>query len=220
MSASFLEMRFPTGIAYGAVGGPSYNTSIVQFQNGRESRNQQWSQGLGVWDVSHGVKTQAEVDQLVAFFRSVKGRAYGFRFKDWSDHTATQCLMGVGDGSNGRFQLCKQYISYDIYGNPIAGEVKTIYKPVPGTVTVYSGVTIANAANMVALEPTQYGIDYTTGVLNCAGQPNVPASGIGMWVSCEFDIPVRFDTDQMKVTLEDYNTYSWGSVLIKEILPY
>jgi uncharacterized protein (TIGR02217 family) len=33
----------------------------------------------------------------------------------------------------------------------------------------------------------------------------------------EFDVPVRFDTDQMNVTIETYNLGNWGQVPIVEI---
>lgn len=210
MSSSFLESQFPPGISYGAVGGPSYQTTIVQFQNGRECRNQQWATGLCVWDISHGVKTQEEVDQLVAFFRSVKGRAFGFRFKDWSDFQATTTLIGTGDGTTSVFQLVKNYVTYASDGTTVVGsEARPIFKPISGTASVWVDGVFDN----------NHSIDYTTGLVTFSSG-HIPASGKAITATFQFDTPVRFDTDQMKVTLEDWNAYSWGSILLKEIIPY
>jgi hypothetical protein len=33
----------------------------------------------------------------------------------------------------------------------------------------------------------------------------------------EFDVPCRFDTDQMKISVESYNRYTWGGIPIIEI---
>jgi len=42
----------------------------------------------------------------------VKGQAYGFRFKDWTDYTADGRLLGTSDGAaQTHFQLIKRYPS-------------------------------------------------------------------------------------------------------------
>ncbi len=35
--------------------------------------------------------------------------------------------------------------------------------------------------------------------------------------SGEFDVPVRFNTDSMKVNIDDYNVYSWGQIPVVEV---
>jgi uncharacterized protein (TIGR02217 family) len=78
----------------------------------------------------HSIK-QAQIDELIAFFRARRGRAYSFRFKDWTDYTATGQLLGTGDDAKTQFQLVKEYPSGSVI------EVRTITKPVAGTVEVY-----------------------------------------------------------------------------------
>jgi len=78
---AFIEVRFPTDIAYGSVGGPQYFTDIVITQSGYEQRNANWSQARVQYNVAHGVKTQSQLDTLIAFFRARKGRADGFRLR-------------------------------------------------------------------------------------------------------------------------------------------
>ena len=96
----FHEVRFPDNIAYGATGGPEFATTVVVTGAGHEQRNVDWAEARGRWDVASGLKNQAQLDELIAFFRARKGKAYGFRFKDWTDYKATGQLIGTGDGAN------------------------------------------------------------------------------------------------------------------------
>jgi uncharacterized protein (TIGR02217 family) len=70
--------------------------------------------------VASGLKKQAQIDELIAFFRARRGRAYGFRFKDWTDYKATGQLLGMGDDVLTQFQLVKHYASGSVI------EVRTI----------------------------------------------------------------------------------------------
>jgi uncharacterized protein (TIGR02217 family) len=123
---SFHEVRFPDNIAYGATGGPEFATTVVATGSGHEKRNVNWSQARGRWDVASGLKKQAQIDELIAFFRARRGKAYGFRFKDWTDYQATGQLLGTGDDALTQFQLVKHYPSGSVI------EVRTITKPVAG----------------------------------------------------------------------------------------
>lgn len=188
----FIESpRFPDNIGYGAVGGPEYSTDVVVMNSGYEARNQNWAQPLAKYDVSHGVKTQAELDTLVAFFRAAKGRANGFRFKDWTDYRVTEGQGVFSYNNNGNLQMQKVYESGSNY------DYRWISKPVAGTITL--GGT------------GDYTIDYTTGEVFVNSGDN-PTGWIG-----EFDVPVRFDTDSMRTVIEQYRIFSWGQIPIVEI---
>jgi uncharacterized protein (TIGR02217 family) len=124
----FHEVQFPPDISYGASGGPGYATTVVTTVSGHERRNANWAMARGRWNVAHGLKKREQVAELIAFFRARRGRAYGFRFKDWTDHQALAQSLGVGDGATKTFQLVKHYAS----GGAI--ETRVIAKPVAGTV--------------------------------------------------------------------------------------
>src|SRR5919106_1773044 len=109
--SGFHEVRFPDNIAYGATGGPEFATTVVATSAGHEKRNVNWAEARGRWDVASGLKKQAQIDELIAFFRARRGKAYGFRFKDWTDYKATGQLLGTGDGFQTQFQLVKHYPS-------------------------------------------------------------------------------------------------------------
>jgi len=200
MPVAFHEILFPTDISYGATGGPEYSTDVVITNSGGEARNQNWNLPRARYQVGHGVKSMDQLKKLIAFFRARKGRAFGFRFKDWADYIATGQAVGTGDGANTSWQLYKTYTDDAGYT-----EQRKITKPVNGTVKVYvDGV----------LQTTGYSVDYATGVLAFYV---APAAGAIITADFEFDIPARFDSDKMEVNIKDFNVYSWDSVEVVEI---
>jgi uncharacterized protein (TIGR02217 family) len=68
--SGFHEVRFPDNIAYGATGGPEFATMVVATSAGHEKRNVNWAEVRGRWDVASGLKKQAQIDELIAFFRA------------------------------------------------------------------------------------------------------------------------------------------------------
>ena len=72
--SGFHEVRFPDNIAYGATGGPEFATTIVATGSGHEKRNVNWAEARGRWDVAGGLKKQAQIDELIAFFRARRAR--------------------------------------------------------------------------------------------------------------------------------------------------
>src|SRR5512134_1456897 len=197
--AAFHEVRFPPEISYGASGGPGYLTTVVATASGHEHRNANWGAARGRWDVASGLRDRAHVAVLIAFFRARKGRAYGFRFKDWTDYQGLAQVLGTGNGSLKTFQLVKNYSSGGVI------EARTIAKPIASTVKIYRNGVLATSG--VSTDSTTGLVTFTT----------APASGVIVTADFEFDVPVRFDTDQMDVTIETYNLGTWGQVPIVEI---
>jgi uncharacterized protein (TIGR02217 family) len=156
---SFLESpRFPEKISYGAVGGPVYKTDVVIVNSGFEQRNAVWSQARASYNVAHAARDRDMMAEIIAFFRSVKGRAIGFRFKDWLDYKATNVegFLGTGVGTGlPTYQLKKKYEA------GVNFELRDIRKPVAGTVRVYLN-------NVLLTEGTsagQWQIDNSTGIV-------------------------------------------------------
>jgi len=197
---AFTEVRFPIDIAYGAKGGPEYSTDVVITQSGYEQRNANWSQARAKYNVAQGVKTQTQLDILVAFFRARKGRLDGFRFKDWTDYKAVGQGIGTGNAVTTLFQLVKTYNSGSV------AEQRIITKPVAGTIAIYFNSVLQN------------GSGYTLNTVN--GQVTftaAPASGVAITADFEFDVPVRFDTDRLAVTLDSHASYSWNEIPLLEV---
>ncbi len=197
---SFHDVRFPEDIAVGAVGGPGFDTAVVTLSSGREKRNRNWTEARGAWDVAHGLKTQAQLDRLIAFFRARQGRAHAFRFKDWSDHRMERQAIGSGDGATVAFQLSKLYTD----GGGFQAS-RRITRPVAGSVRVW--LDDVEQVDGVAT-------DHAIGIVSFV---EAPAPGVSVEAECDFDVPARFDSDQMKVTVEEYGAFSWGQIPIIEV---
>jgi uncharacterized protein (TIGR02217 family) len=194
----FVEIQFPTDISYGSSGGPEYATDVVASSSGYEQRNVNWAEARARYNVAHGVKTKAQLDTLIAFFRARKGRAYGFRFKDWTDYQANATL-GVGDGIKTQYQLIKTYNSGAVT------ETRTITKPVSGSVQVYKNAV---------LQTTGVTVDTARGTVTFAVAP--PAGQV-ITAGFQFDVPVRFDTDRLSASLDAYGIHSWQDIPLVEV---
>lgn len=197
---AFVDVRFPVDIAFGSSGGPEYSTDIVMTQSGFEQRNINWEQARARYNVAHGVKTQAQLDALIAFFRARKGKAYSFRFKDWTDYRVQGQVIGTGNGSLSVFQLIKTYLSGGVV------ETRVITKPVAGTLKIYVGGVLQSVG--------AYSVNWNTGVVSFTSPP---ASVVSISADFEFDVPVRFDTDQLAATIDAYGVNSWRDIPLVEV---
>ena len=190
---AFHEVRFPDNISRGARGGPERRTQIVELASGAEERNASWTNSRRRYDVAYGIRRADDLAAVVAFFEARNGRLHGFRFKDWADFKSclpsqtlgpTNQSIGSGNGSATLFQLTKRYTS------GAQSWTRAIAKPVAGTVTIAlngtpqaSGWSVSTATGLVT---------FTT----------APATGVAITAGFEFDVPVRFDTDALDVTLD------------------
>lgn len=196
----FAETQFPPDISYGATGGPIFSTDIVTTFSGHEQRNSNWSAARAKYNIASGVKSESQWQALIAFFRARKGRAVGFRFKDWSDYKAVGQLLGEGDGDNDSFQLVKRYTS--------GGQTVTriITKPVNnGSLKIYVDAV---------LQASGYTADYTTGIITFDTPPDEEAV---ITADFEFDVPVRFDTDELAFSVDSFDAGSWSSIPLIEV---
>jgi uncharacterized protein (TIGR02217 family) len=209
---SFHEIRFPESISLGAVGGPERRTDIVSLGSGFEQRNARWAASRRRFDAGYGVKTVDELHEIIEFFEERRGRLYGFRWKDWSDFKSclplaapSPCDQHLGEGSAQRaaFALKKRY------GSVYAPYDRSITKPVCGT------VLIAVAGN-IQTEDADYVVDYTAGLITFqAGR--APATGAAVTAGFEFDTPVRFDADQLAISLDSYHSGRIPKIPIVEL---
>lgn len=196
---SFVEIQFPADISYGSSGGPTFSTDVIEAFSGFEQRNINWSAARARYNVAHGIKTQSQLDELIAFFRARQGKAIGFRFKDWTDYQAVAQNIGTGNGSQTVFQLTKKYTSS-------VTVTRIIKKPVNNSaLKIY-----LNAV----LQSSGYTVNYTTGAVTFT---TAPGSGVAVTADFEFDVPVRFDTDQLDAAIDDFGTRSWSDIPLVEV---
>jgi uncharacterized protein (TIGR02217 family) len=134
---AFDDVPYPLALGLDAKITQEFSTSVATTASGFERRNSLWSNARLHFDLGPGIRSEAELGVLIAFFRARRGAARGFRLTDPSDFssngmvdtpTATDQLIGVGDGTAASFALVKHY------GDGVADpQVRRITRPRAGT---------------------------------------------------------------------------------------
>lgn len=197
---SFDETRLPEDVERGAQGGPEFKTTVLTLTSGYEKRNIDWSSTRGSWDVSYGIQSLDDLRDVIAFFYARQGRARGFRFKDWSDYAiASKQGIGIGNGTNPTFQIYKRYSSGGIDYDRI------LKKIVNGSLVVWLDNVI---------QVSGFAIDYNTGIITFTP---APTAAVVVSVTCEYDVPVRFDTDKLNINMDLFNVGQLPSIPLVEL---
>ena len=213
MASDFHEVRFPLDVALRGSGGPVRRTEIVTLASGREHRNSRWADSRRRYDAGLGIRTLDALNAVLGFFEERRGRLYGFRYRDRVDHRSgppsrpvapTDQRICTGDGTTRVFALVKTYGSGpDAYRRAIA-------KPVAGSVRV--------AVNGLAVAALSVACDPATGQVSFAADA-VPPPGAAVTAGYEFDVPVRFDTDELTVDLAAFTAGEVPLIPLIEIVP-
>lgn len=165
---TFYNENFPDDISYGSKGGPKFSTTIIRLKSGHEQRNVNWQYPLHMYDVSYGVKTQAQMAALRSFFMAMFGQAHTFRFKDWHDYTtnadgvsasawndAKASAVAVNANSGTTWQIVKSY------GIGSAAFRRNIKYPIAATVSAgVAGVEVST---------NRISVDASTGYVTVTG---------------------------------------------------
>lgn len=212
---AFHEVRLPIEVERGASGGPGFLTSVSVLTSGKEQRNSLWEVDRGRWDIGYGIQTRADALIVRDFFFARRGRLHGFRFRDWSNYktegsekqpaglsTVDTGEPAEADGSTTTFQM---YYVYSDSGS--FSYTKKIHKPVEGTIKVY-------VEGALQTETTDYTIDHTTGIITFTSPPEYNSDV--EWTG-EFDLPVRFDTDELEVVVTTKELLTQPSLPIVEL---
>lgn len=197
----FRDIRFPTRISFGAIGGPGFSTAVITSDGGHESRNAAWEQERARYEVGHNARRPEEWRPLLAFFRVVGGRRDSWRFKDWLDYTATvsEGVFQLIDSTH--FQCAKRYTFGSNWDSPADNYYDRLITKPCRTISVVGGSS-----------PT---VDYDTGIVTVSS--GTPTAWYG-----EFDLHCRFDTDEMRHTTIDKTPdgdliVGWQSIPIVEV---
>jgi uncharacterized protein (TIGR02217 family) len=207
---SFHEVRFPAPLSVGSSGGPERRTEIVTLRNGSEERNTPWRHSRRRYDAGLGIRSLDELSEVIAFFEARQGQLHGFRWKDWADFKSCAPSLqpgtldqriGTGDGVTRDFALSK------IYASGAYAYSRPIRKPVVGSVVVA-------VAGEVLTSGADYMLDASTGIvtLNLA-----PAEGVFVTAGFEFDVPVRFDTDRIAVSVSGFAAGEIPAIPVVEV---
>lgn len=196
--SSFHDVSFPLPLAFGASGGPVRQTEIITLANGHEQRNTSQANSRRRYDAGVGVKSLEDMQTLIAFFEARRGQLYGFRFRDPMDYQADG-EIGLGDGQRTEFQLSKTY------ADSAGMWQRAIIKPKPGSVNI-----------KLDAQPTSlFSLDTATGKVTFYA---APANGAVITATFEFDVAVRFDTEQLTTSLEGFGAGGAVHVPLIEVL--
>ncbi|MEM7568155.1 MAG: DUF2460 domain-containing protein [Pseudomonadota bacterium] len=202
---AFHDVVFPLDISYGAVTRPVYSTQVTTTASGAEQRNSLWAYPKMAFEVGAGLRSIADVKALISFFHARKGAAHGFRFRDCFDNstaadgsavTATDEALGTGDGQTAEFKLTKQYE---------ASGARRITRPIVSTVKI--------AVNGVE-QTSGWSVNGATGVVLF---DTAPAAGAAITAGFQFDVPVRFESDSLDVSLARFEAGEIPAIALIEI---
>ena len=185
---AFDDVDFPLALGSGASVTPGFSTAIVTTASGYEQRNVDWASARLRFDAGPGVRSETDLQTLIAFFRARRGAAKAFRFRDPYDNsssamtgtpTAADQLIGVGDGIQTRFSLTKSY------GTAGDAEHRPITRPVAASVLVSVDGTAVSGWSLAPKGVISFTVP--------------PPAGKQVRAGFYFDVPVRFETDSLSI---------------------
>lgn len=203
---AFHEGRLPVSAGPGSSGGPEWHTQTLVLASGREVRNAVWRGPRQRWDIVSAPLASQAVRAVLDFFEARRGRLQGFRFRDSLSFSTAQSeapvsaldeVIAAGDGETTVFQLTRS----------TAMGPKRICKPVASSVQV---------AIDGGVYQTGWSVDERTGLLTFDVPPS---AGTSITAGFDYDWPVRFDTDELDVTLTDVGAGQLLRIPLIELLP-
>lgn len=206
----FHDVQFPDSISKGSSGGPLRRTDIVTLRSGYEERNAVWGDSRRSYDAGLGLRYISDLAEVLAFWESRLGSLYGFRWKDWVDYTSkvdpvpspesTDALQAENPETSALYTLVKRYTSGNYF------TVRKITKPVPGSVVFrYNGVDYTDDDIL---------LDYNSGKFYFT-IPKV--EGQDLFAGYFFDVPVRFASESITVSVEQFNAGAIPQIDILEV---
>lgn len=190
-------MRFPEDVSWGAISTPTFSTEVVRVASGAEKRNRLWSTPQYTFNCSHSVKTEEQVIALLNFWYEVGGRAGSFRYKNWAEYQLTQENSELTRVDSSTLNIYKKYLTYR----------KKITKIVDGTFSLYADGNIVLSG---------YDLDIDSGIITLQF-PNLYPDGTEFTCECEFDFWVRFDSDELPISLDNVDNYNISQIKLTEI---
>lgn len=179
-----INERLPGDIEAGAKTVPMFKTTIVTTDGGREVRNSRWRYPKHRIEFNL-MPGQPDVDEVIeelsAMFYAAGGALESFRFRHWRDYQGVDEEIGTGDGAETVFQLVKNYTRGTVT------RTRAITRPTNGTLHIFLDGIEAGSG---------WSADYDTGIITFTSPPGL---GVIITATFEFDIPVRFQDDEIDI---------------------
>lgn len=199
----FLDGRLKENIEYGSDFGPGWKTDVGETASGIEYRDSRFALPRYSGNVTPGIDTDGDFQNLLALFNVARGRRNTWRFKDWTDYTAeAEGLGNLVTGGEDSVQLGKFYT--------FAGQ--SLFRPIWRWVESTLIVTVDGEPD------TDGSLDPNTGIWTF-GNSLSPflEPGAAVAVSGQFDCEVRFDIDRLPSTLVTFGLDKSAAVPIIEV---
>jgi len=207
---AFHDTRLPEEVERGANGGPRFKTTVLVLSSGFERRNIDWANTRAEYEIGYGVQTKADYSLVRDFWYARQGKAHSFRFKDWGDFELDAQEIGTTDTSTSTFQLFKRYSSGGVNHD------RSLTKPVASGWTATVNAVSQTVVYDTAPGAAEVAINTLTGVVTI-GSTHAATTGQAIVLTGEFDVPVRFDTDDFNVNLVTFDAGSLPSLPLVEV---
>src|SRR5690606_4382257 len=179
--ASFIDVRMSTRVGVGFSAVPMRLTRVKTLENGHEKRDGKWASAKRRYTSEYAEWTREMRAGLLDHIEAMEGQLYSFRFKDFNDWKATGQELGLAPAGTTPIQLIKTY------SHGPRTTTRIITKPVRNKVTIYEG-GVEKSGTM----------DYLTGLFTPSG---AWSEGAPVTADFQFDVPVRFATDEVEFVL-------------------
>lgn len=184
-------------------------TDLVDYDTGKEQRNQVWSRPKRHWVLPYKALITAYRDKLLELCSRAKGMYNVFLFEDPYDYECalTECII-VAIAAQVKFQLIKTYYVGEV---ETWDENKTRIQP--------SGIfaPVVEVDNVGVSEGVDYTLNDDTGILDFS-IGGAPGAGKVITANYQFYYPVRFDRDVYEETTIASGTWKMGDIPIVEVI--
>jgi uncharacterized protein (TIGR02217 family) len=202
MQELFLDINFPKKICHFERNIVEFFTIVQKAKNGSENRVILNDIGCMKYVIEGGMMKKSDIETISNFFRIVKGRGFSFRFFDENDNSAIdEILEKISEDT---YQLIKTYKFSDFLAK------KNITKPIQNTV-------ILKSEEGVLIENTDYIVQHLTGNIKILN-PKFLANIQNIRATFNFDVEVRFENDELKISQDKFNNFYLNELTMTEII--
>ena len=182
------DVLLPDFLTIHLKGGPVFSTSTASTISGREIRVCERQNAFQKYVLVGCRLSQDEFSRFNSFFRARLGCAYAFRIRDHADFKIANQVIAIGDGLKREFGI---YKSYEDDACDYKRKISSI-----------------RDGSIVANHPFE-SVDRINGVLH---MQEIVEEGAELVISAEFDVWVRFVSDEFR-----YSSELDGSILIEDL---
>ncbi|KPB02280.1 DUF2460 domain-containing protein [Ahrensia marina] len=197
----FHDVNFPARLKFNVSGGPEMRVDVTRLSSGHERRNKRWSAPLRRYLISVGQRPLDEIQVLTAFFEARSGPLYGFRFRDPFEHStaalnqnvsANDVEIGIGDGVATEMNL--------ILGNgrQVTHPIEDSLRVAVDGVEIFTGFSFDQSSKKLVFD-------------------QAPASEEAISAGFQFDVPVRFENEQLVATRTVNNAGEVSDITLLEL---